>query len=83
MHMSYYQGFKFKKTGGTIKELWLRTFIMPRMQTKPIACLALIIQDFKREDVLGGHIINKKSNICLLKKEFDVINVQQNQQHQQ
>lgn len=56
---------------------------MPRMQTKPIACLALIIQDFKREDVLGGPIINKKSNTCLLKKEFDVINVQQNQQQQQ
>ena len=56
---------------------------MPRMQTKPIACLALIIQDFKREDVLGGNIINKKSNTCLLKKEFDVINIQQNQQQQQ
>ena len=56
---------------------------MPRMQTKPIACLALIIQDFKREDVLGGNIINKKSNTCLLKKKFDVINVQQNQQQQQ
>jgi hypothetical protein len=56
---------------------------MPRMQTKPIACLALVIQDFKREDVLGGHIINKNSNTCLLKKELDVINVQQNQQQQQ
>jgi hypothetical protein len=56
---------------------------MPRVQIKPIACLASKIPNFKREKYLGGHIINKKSNSFVLQKELDVINVQQNQQQQQ
>jgi len=56
---------------------------MPRVQIKPIACLASMIPNFKKEKHLGGHITNKKSNSCVLEKELDVINVQQNQQQQQ
>ena len=53
------------------------------MQIKPIDYLASMISDFKKEDFLGGYITNKKSNSCVLAKELDVINVQQNQQQQQ
>jgi hypothetical protein len=53
------------------------------VQIKPIACLASMILDFKKEDFLGGHITNKKSNSCVLEKELNAINVQQNQQQQQ
>ena len=56
---------------------------MPRVQIKPICCLDLISPNFKRDEFLGGNIINKKSIICVLEKELDVINVQQNQQQQQ
>ena len=56
---------------------------MPRVQIKPISCLDLVIPNFKREESLGGNIINKKSISCVLKKKSDVINVQQNQQQQQ
>jgi hypothetical protein len=56
---------------------------MPRVQIKPISCLDLVIPNFKREEFLGGNIINKKSISCVLEKESDVINVQQNQQQQQ
>jgi len=56
---------------------------MPRVQIKLISCLDLMIPNFNREQSLGGHNINKKSNSCILEKELDVINVQQNQQQQQ
>jgi hypothetical protein len=56
---------------------------MPRMQIKPISCLDLVIPNFKREESLGGNIINKKSISCVLEKELNAINVQQNQQQQQ
>jgi hypothetical protein len=52
------------------------------VQIKSIACLAPIIPNFKKEKHLGGHIINKKSNSCVLAKELVVINVQQIQQQQ-
>ena len=39
--------------------------------------------NFKREESLGGNIINKKSISCVLENELDVTNVQQNQQQQQ
>jgi hypothetical protein len=52
------------------------------VQIKPIACLASMILDFKKEDFLGGHITNKKSNSCMLAKELVVIYVQQIQQQQ-
>lgn len=72
-----------KKQGGTIKDPWIDTYIMPRVQIKPVACLALLIPDFKRQDFFGGPITNKKPSTCVLEKEFDVINIQQNQQQQQ
>jgi hypothetical protein len=52
------------------------------VQIKPIACLASIIPNFKKEKYLGGHITKKKSNSCVLVKELLVINVQQIQQQQ-
>lgn len=55
---------------------------MPRMQTKPIAYLATLIADIKIQDFFGGPITNKKSSICVLEKELDFINIQQNQQQQ-
>ena len=55
---------------------------MPRVQIKPIACLASLISDFKGQDFFGGPITNKKSSICVLEKELDFINIQQNQQQQ-
>ena len=53
------------------------------MQIRPIAYLASMIPNFKREKSLVGQVINKKSNSCVLAKELDVINVQQIQQQQQ
>ena len=71
----------FKKNReGTIKELWIDTFKMPRVQIKPISCLDLVIPNFKREESLGGNIINKKSISCVLDEDLNIINIQQNQQ---
>ncbi len=50
------------------------------MQINTIACLVLNSPDFKKEEIQGGHITNKKPTNCILKNELDMINVQQNQQ---
>ena len=50
------------------------------MQVKLTACLASMIPKFKKEKYLGGHIINKKSNSCVLNEDLIIINFQQNQQ---
>ncbi|RLS22837.1 MAG: hypothetical protein DWH70_10995 [Planctomycetota bacterium] len=72
-----------KEQGGTIKKLWIKTVTLPRVQIKPIACLASMTPNFKKEKHLGGNITIKKSNSCVLEKELGVINIQQNQQQQQ
>lgn len=55
---------------------------MPRVQIKPIVCLALLTSDFKTREFFEGYIKNKQLNCSVLEVELDVINVQQHQQQQ-
>ena len=53
------------------------------VQTKPIACLALMNLDFKREEILDVQRTIIKAKSCVFDNELDLIKVQQNHQQQQ
>lgn len=53
------------------------------VQTKPIACLALMNLDFKQEEILDVQRTIIKAKSCVFDNELGLIKVQQNHQQQQ